>query len=253
MKKVIFHIILLISVNCFCQNKIINIEYEIFYNTDLPNTQFANLYINKFANKSIYIKKPKSKESREIKKEEDNSFTIKYSSKNNSNHMDFKNNALKSIESIFGEEYLIEEKIPQLKWELIDETKMIDTISVSKAVCEFRGRKYIAWYSLDYPLKYGPWKLQGLPGLIFEVYDETKRYNWIIKKINYEFIDEKKFMVTIENAKKIDIKEYPNIKYNNNSIDQKLMTQLPRGTSISSSEITRNGLEIKFEWEGKNE
>ena len=163
--------------------------------------------------------------------------------------MDFKNNSLKSIESIFGEEYLIEEKIPLLKWELIDETKMIDSVSVSKAVCEFRGRKYIAWYSLDYPLKYGPWKLQGLPGLIFEVYDETKRYNWIIKKISHELIDEKKFFVTIENTKKIDIKEYPNIKYNNNSIDQKLLTKLPRGTSISSSEITRNGLEIKFEWE----
>ncbi len=249
MKKAIFNLILLISFNCFCQNKVINIEYEIFYNTDLPNTQFANLYINESADESIYIKKTKSKESREIKKEEDNSFTIKYNSKNNSNHMDFKNNSLKSIESIFGEEYLIEEKIPLLKWKLIDETKTIDSVSVSKAVCEFRGRKYIAWYSLDYPLKYGPWKLQGLPGLIFEVYDETKRYNWIIKKISYELIDENKFIVTIENAKKINIKEYPNIKYNNNSIDQKLLTKLPRGTSISSSEITRNGLEIKFEWE----
>ena len=109
--------------------------------------------------------------------------------------MDFKNNTLKSIESIFGDEYLIEEKIPLLKWELIDETKMIDSVSVSKAVCEFRGRKYIAWYSLDYPLKYGPWKLQGLPGLIFEVYDETKRYNWIIKKISHEFIDENKSQI----------------------------------------------------------
>ena len=61
MKKLIILLIIANSICGYCQDKMINIEYEIFYNTDLPNTQYANLYINKFSEESIYIKKSKSK------------------------------------------------------------------------------------------------------------------------------------------------------------------------------------------------
>jgi GLPGLI family protein len=250
MKKLIILLIFSNSICGYCQDKMINIEYEIFYNTDLPNTQYANLYINKSSEESIYIKKSKSKESKQVTKEVDNSITIKYNSKkNNSNYFNFKKDTLITSESVFGEDYLISEKITKLEWELIDETKSKDSITLSKAICEFRGRKYIAWYSLEFPLKYGPWKLQGLPGLIFEVYDESKRYNWFLKKISYEELEESFFVLDTENIKQIDIKKYSEIKYNNDSIDEKLLTKMPRGTSIASSEVFRNGLEIKFEWE----
>lgn len=238
------------SVCAYCQNKMINVEYEIFYNTDIPNTQYANLYINKSKEESIYVKKSNSKVNKQVKKEEDNSVSVKYNSKkNNSNYYNFKKDTLISTENIFGDDYVITEKIPKLEWQLIDETKIKDSISLLKAICEFRGRKYIAWYSLEFPLKYGPWKLQGLPGLIFEVYDETKRYNWFLKKISYETLNETVFVLDIEKVKKINIEEYSKIKYNNKSIDDKLLANMPRGTSVVSSEVFRNGLEIKFEWE----
>lgn len=250
MQKIIFLSIVLLSINCFCQNKMIVIEYEIFYNTDLPNTQYANLFINESKDQSIYVKLNKSKENRKVYKEDDNSISVKYNSKKgSSNYMNFKNDTLISTESVFGEDYSIKEKIPKLQWELVDETKSKDAIILSKAVCEFRGRKYIAWYSLEFPLKYGPWKLQGLPGLVFEVYDETRRYNWYLKKITYETFNSSIFTLDLDQVKEIDIKEYSKIKYNNESADEKLLTKMPRGTSIASSEVFRNGLEIKFEWE----
>lgn len=249
MKKIILILFLLLTITSYGQDKMLKIEYEIFYNTDLPNTQYADLYVNDLINQSIYIKRNKLTENKEIKKEEDNSVSIKYNSKNNFNFFDFKSDSLITVESIYGNEYLINETIPKLKWELIDENKLIDSILVSKAICEFRGRKYIAWYSLDYPLKYGPWKLQGLPGLIFEVYDETKRYNWLLKKISYENFNLKFYINNFKKTKKITINEYPKIKYDDNTINEKLLTKLPRGSSIISSETKRNGLEIKFEWE----
>lgn len=250
MKKIIILLIIANSICGYCQDKMINIEYEIFYNTDLPNTQYANLYINKFSEESIYIKKSKSKESKQVTKEVDNSITIKYNSKkNNSNYFNFKKDTLITSESVFGEDYLISEKITKLEWELVDETKFKDSITLSKAICKFRGRNYIAWYSLDFPLQYGPWKLQGLPGLIFEVYDESKRYNWYLKKISFEDLEKSLFVENTDNVTQIDIKQYAKIKYNNNSIDEKLLTKMPRGTSVASSEVFRNGLEIKFEWE----
>ena len=44
-----------------------------------------------------------------------------------------------------------------------------------KALGEFRGRKYIAWFTSDIPLSDGPWKFCGLPGLILAVQD-TEAY-----------------------------------------------------------------------------
>lgn len=250
MKTIIILIITIQSICCFSQEKTLNVEYEIFYNTDIPNTQFANLYINNTKEESIYIKKSNTKTNNKVVKEEDKSISLQFNSKkNNSNYFNYKKDTLYSTENLFGEDYIIIEKAPKLEWQLTEETKIKDSITLSKATCEFRGRKYIAWYSIDYPLKYGPWKLQGLPGLIFEVYDETKRYNWFLKKISFEILQESIFFVGNKDVKQIGIKEYSEIKYNNNSFNDTLLTKMPRGTSIVSSEVFRNGLEIKYEWE----
>ena len=49
-----------------------------------------------------------------------------------------------------------------------------DTLTVLDYVCQkvttsFRGRSYEAWFSPEIPIKEGPWKLYGLPGLILKV------------------------------------------------------------------------------------
>ena len=37
---------------------------------------------------------------------------------------------------------------------------------------DYKGHTYYVWYAQDIPLKFGPWKLQGLPGLIVEAKDD---------------------------------------------------------------------------------
>lgn len=58
------------------------------------------------------------------------------------------------------------ESIPHIKWTFVDTTKIYENHLCKKATTEFRGRKWIAWYTDDIPVSHGPWKLQGLPGLI---------------------------------------------------------------------------------------
>ena len=55
-----------------------------------------------------------------------------------------------------------------------DPTKILG-YTCQKALGEFRGRKYIAWFTSDIPLSDGPWKFCGLPGLILAVQD-TEAY-----------------------------------------------------------------------------
>ena len=72
-----------------------------------------------------------------------------------------------------------------MDWKLQPETKNIGNFKAHKATTKFRGRKYTAWYTLEVPLPYGPWKLQGLPGLILEAYDEKKEMYLYFKSLEY--------------------------------------------------------------------
>ncbi|MBF4464548.1 GLPGLI family protein [Flavobacterium sp. LC2016-12] len=83
-----------------------------------------------------------------------------------------------------GFQYVAEKKI-LFKWDLQNETKKIGRFTCNKAITQFRGREYIAWYTNEIPLPYGPWKLQGLPGLILEAYDSSQEINYYFKSIEY--------------------------------------------------------------------
>lgn len=61
-------------------------------------------------------------------------------------------------------------------WEIEDGTKIILGYECNKALTDFRGRRWTAWFTPDIPLQEGPWKLCGLPGLILEAYDVERDY-----------------------------------------------------------------------------
>jgi len=71
--------------------------------------------------------------------------------------------------------YKIEEAVT-LDWKITDHTKRINELKVQQAETNFGGRKWIAWFAPEIPLSYGPYKFNGLPGLIIEIYDTRKNY-----------------------------------------------------------------------------
>lgn len=79
----------------------------------------------------------------------------------------------------------LKEKKLDLKWKLSNDTKKIGKFVCLKATCKLRGRDYIAWYTPDIPIPFGPWKLQGLPGLILEAYTTDEEIYFSAKKIEY--------------------------------------------------------------------
>jgi GLPGLI family protein len=76
-----------------------------------------------------------------------------------------------------------EDYVPQ-EWIVGDSTKQILGYTCKKAACDFRGRHWTAWFAVDIPIKEGPWKLNGLPGLILEAYDSKKDYHYTVVNID---------------------------------------------------------------------
>jgi GLPGLI family protein len=71
--------------------------------------------------------------------------------------------------------FVVERSYPTINWSILSETKNIEGYQCQKAKGDFHGRNFIVWFTNELPFKTGPWKLTGLPGLIIEALDSTKR------------------------------------------------------------------------------
>lgn len=97
---------------------------------------------------------------------------------------------LKSLKSA----YLVEDTLSVPKWNITDEIKNVNNYQCQKATTFFKGREYEVWYAIEYPTIFGPWKLNGLPGLIIFAQDKKS-------EVFFEAIEIKK---TDENTCQID-------------------------------------------------
>lgn len=68
-------------------------------------------------------------------------------------------------------EYLIESPLPAIDWKISTDTATFGGLHCQKATGHFRGRDYIVWFCPDLPVHTGPWKLNGLPGVIVDAHD----------------------------------------------------------------------------------
>ena len=68
--------------------------------------------------------------------------------------------------------------IPIFNWKIRTEQKQILGYTCQKATLNYKGRKYIAWFSAEIPIQNGPWTFSGLPGLIFEIADTQNHYTF---------------------------------------------------------------------------
>lgn len=78
---------------------------------------------------------------------------------------------ISAFDKIVPNRFLINEKIPDFHWRLTDDTLTVSGYLCHKAIGSYAGRTWYAWYAEDIATSFGPWKLQGLPGMILRAED----------------------------------------------------------------------------------
>ena len=73
-------------------------------------------------------------------------------------------------EQMFGA-YIIDDQLPAPDWKITGDTASFGELHCQKATTHFKGRDYVAWFCPDLPVRVGPWKLNGLPGVIVDAHD----------------------------------------------------------------------------------
>lgn len=113
---------------------------------------------------------------------------------------DYKSNKLKVMDRIGRDKFLYSESIRPYNWEVKQDKKVINDFEVQKAVTDYEGRKFIAWFTEEISISQGPYKFEGLPGLIIQLRDTENHYSYQL--ISFKDIDTKKEIEKFNREKK---------------------------------------------------
>ncbi|MCI3936073.1 GLPGLI family protein [Chryseobacterium aahli] len=71
----------------------------------------------------------------------------------------------------------------KLNWKILPDKEKIGEFNTQKAITQFAGRNWIAWFTTDIPFQDGPYKFNGLPGLIVKIEDKTNSHSYVLKEV----------------------------------------------------------------------
>ncbi|MBD3905071.1 GLPGLI family protein [Chryseobacterium sp. Ch-15] len=89
---------------------------------------------------------------------------------------------LKSIKTLFREVFYI--KITEnFDWKILPDKNKIFNFDVQKAILNYGGRNWTAWFTTEIPIQDGPYVFHGLPGLIVKISDDKNDYSILLTEI----------------------------------------------------------------------
>lgn len=248
MKKYLTLFFLFMSVSFFGQ-EYYKITYNIYNNTAIPNTLNAYLLFNIKTNQTIY--KEDYTTQKQLNEEVNGEKKLLIKPKAGiDKYFIISNDTIQELK-LLGNVYVnVIDVNKGQDWKISNETKTINNYKAIKATCNFRGRNWEAWFTPDISFFSGPWKFRGLPGLILQINDETKKYVYNIEKIETIYdtnIINEVSDLNKKNLKKLTVKQFI-------IEDEEARTNAfnavfeGRGT-YTRKKAPRNGIELIYEWE----
>ncbi|NLE31363.1 GLPGLI family protein [Candidatus Dojkabacteria bacterium] len=90
-----------------------------------------------------------------------------------------------TIDYVLPDSYKYQEDLDLFNWVLMNDNSEILGNEVQKSIADFGGRTWEAWFAPEIPFNDGPYKFNGLPGLILNICDTKKYYCFELQSIRY--------------------------------------------------------------------
>lgn len=261
MKKIIILVLMLTANLGFSQNQYSEIKYYFKINNGgSPVILDCALLHNEVANKSTFINFgfnsiPKEQTTKQNDINGDLLVNIERYDDNNGQKPEYQKfflkDSLMSHESVYGEKkyHIITEKLPKLKWEILNDTLNILGFKTQKAKLNFRGRDYFAWFSSEIKISDGPYKFHGLPGLILKIESTDGKFTFEAYSLKLNISEDKLSITSLSNKypnkRIITIKEKVSLIYENTEKERKFrLSNNPNATEIK---IEHSGIELNYD------
>lgn len=177
----------LIITNCCYSQNYYQVKYKMTTLFDGLKNYEAKLTFSK--KESYFEYKLFAADTTTIEKQDENGHkTIAFQNKKQQSiFINFKDKKITELR-YFKSAYFVDDTLTVPQWNITNEIKTINNHQCQKATTFYKGRTYEVWYANEYPTFYGPWKLNGLPGLIILAHD--KKNEVFFEAIEIQKIDE---------------------------------------------------------------
>lgn len=139
------------------------------------------------------------------------------------------------VESRLKDYIKIVEKFNSINWKLLDSSTTMLGYECFRASGLYKGKTYFAWYTPEIFFSDGPWKFEGLPGLILEVESEDK--NLFITANSIKLYSKKKYSTPSMSYKE---------EYNWDEYVEKIKSYLKKLEKFTSSSLPiKNDLKLE--------
>lgn len=248
-------IILFICFNCFSQkqNGELKVVYDLYFDGDIPITYPAVLHIKDSTTiyQTLVAQRQKWNTSDlkpDVQNIPDNRNNVIPDGFLKINHH---SKELLTFELLPTVSMLVNDNYPVMNWIISEKRKNIAGYTCIKATTFYRGRDWIAWFTPDIAMPYGPWKFCGLPGLVLEV--SSADNNYILKAIKVEQIRSEIFdreFISLRktyNKKPITYKQF--LADREEAFENMAEKMRSDGVNFTITTPPRAGYELKYEWE----
>ncbi|OPB86379.1 GLPGLI family protein [Elizabethkingia occulta] len=123
-----------------------------------------------------------------------------------------------------------------LDWKLMNDYKTVEKYKLQKATVLFGGRNWNVWFCNEIPLAEGPYKFNGLPGLVFEAEDMDGVFKYSLMKIENLSKSSVQPTLNVKNAINITWEKY-----------NKLLSDFYENPYQKERESAQKGNEIVYE------
>lgn len=258
MKKKFTTFLMLLSVythSIYSQQDLINV-YQIEYERALTAIEGTAPFINNYEyskfiefDKSIHKITAKTKTTNKLEEDskDNSSFYFNPSGKNiNVIFKDYKKNEFYYNAEVAFKYFVVKDSLSIFNWNILKDKKEILGFSCQLATMDFRGRKYEAWFATELPIG-GPWKFDGLPGMILEIKSVDNFIAFKAIGIKNTVVKLKDLPNPFNTKKTITWQEFKNL-YKKKAIE--LISYRPN-ESAGGIESSRGGIEIYIEEDDK--